>query len=567
MSQMKGMTTMELEQPKCDKYTVSIANLVWEWYENQPEIEQVNNYNDLIRVSAYSFITDYCGRIHVDIVDDQNINDEIINQFCQTFIKHFWLNEIGYDNEFNFYVKLSAFFAEKLPIWAQFYKEAIINNRAFLTNVSDITVNTNSTLGIKINTDSNNNVKGEVTIDGNSKVEHDTTASTTNTGDNTTNTTGSNSTEHDYGSSTEHTGNENTNTNMNHIKNDTSTTTTDKTTSYGRTDSKTGKDILSITGDDVETTDYNHRTNKEGTESDRETDNRNINTTNTVSHGHTVASSDNTDNNITDAKTGTEHHEDMSAHADTPQDQVGVHKTSEGNTLGGTHPLRGFHFDYASTVDGDNKLDVYDTKDKKTGTVKVSHKEQNSGTDKTNNNEQHDGTIYKDRTYTNRYDYMNGSDTITTQHGTDQTTTYDDSTVQGGNDRETGTQSVHTTGTDSDQGDVKHSVNLADSKTGKDTDTETLNTKVEGITNENSTTKNTGNDTTTNSNKQVNNTDSDTKTNTDQTNTNRGLVTTHTEGRNNSIGTLVSELNTFANGAYLNLFKDAKTAGLFLGVY
>lgn len=134
--------------------TPTISDLVYEYYEEHktdlPGLSDLNpnDTNTLIKLVALSFMTYHEGKLYQEITDDSNLNAEIINRFCQTFIRHFWNNQIGYDSEQVFYVKLRAFLDEQLPIWAQFYKQAVLDKSAFFTSAGCITVNNNGLLHI-----------------------------------------------------------------------------------------------------------------------------------------------------------------------------------------------------------------------------------------------------------------------------------------------------------------------------------------------------------------------------------------------------------------------------------
>ena len=134
--------------------TPTISQLVYEYYEEHksdlPGLSDLNpnDENEMIKLIALSFMTYHEGKLYQDITDDSNLNAEIINNFCQTFIRHFWNNQIGYDSEEKFYVKLRAFLDEQLPIWAQFYKQAVLDQSAFFTSTGRITVNNNGLLHI-----------------------------------------------------------------------------------------------------------------------------------------------------------------------------------------------------------------------------------------------------------------------------------------------------------------------------------------------------------------------------------------------------------------------------------
>lgn len=157
--------------------------------------EYYNNSQSLlvmIREGAYDFLTDNCGPLYNKITSDFNLNESLMNIFAQTFVKHFWNNRIGYDNADSFYIKLSAFFEENLPLWAQFFNEAIINSGAMLDSINSSNTTSDSsgdseshTTGNNSN-DTNTNSSTDTTVNGGSTTES--TNDSTINGDTTTTT-------------------------------------------------------------------------------------------------------------------------------------------------------------------------------------------------------------------------------------------------------------------------------------------------------------------------------------------------------------------------------------------
>lgn len=161
--------------------TPTISQLVYEYYEEHkndlPGLSDLNpnDENKLIKLVALSFMTYHEGKLYQDITDDSNLNAEIINGFCQTFIRHFWNNQIGYDDENKFYVKLRAFLDEQLPIWGQFYKQAVLDKSAFFTSTGRVTVTGNGLLHINGTNSQNVQNTGNVTTTNDLKSTSDTT--------------------------------------------------------------------------------------------------------------------------------------------------------------------------------------------------------------------------------------------------------------------------------------------------------------------------------------------------------------------------------------------------------
>lgn len=143
-----------------------------------------------INKCALSFLTTNCGELDYQVTDNENLNNDIIDMFARTFVRHFWNNSIAYDNELAFWIKLRSFLDENMPMWVQFYKEAIIDNRALLDNVAKVSINNNGVLNI----DTNNEGKTNVESKSNTKSNDQTNGTTINSNNGVvTNVTDSNS--------------------------------------------------------------------------------------------------------------------------------------------------------------------------------------------------------------------------------------------------------------------------------------------------------------------------------------------------------------------------------------
>lgn len=94
-----------------------------------------------VELASLDFLTSSLGKLWQDITDDANLNAEIINIFSQDFIRQFWNNRIGYSDTMSFYIKLRGFLDQWLPVWGQFYKEAVLDKTAFITNIGTISTN------------------------------------------------------------------------------------------------------------------------------------------------------------------------------------------------------------------------------------------------------------------------------------------------------------------------------------------------------------------------------------------------------------------------------------------
>lgn len=200
------MTVTQVQMTRSDdKFTESLGNLLIDYYnDNYTNYPDVKNKIDLINQCSLNFLQDNCGQLFRDITDDDNLNDAIVDQFAQTFVKHFWMNEIGYADSFDFFIKLSAFFSEKLPVWAGFYKEAIINHELYLTNVSHVTLNSDGLVSLVVNTKQDTDTSNETNNHNHSETNTNNSGENHQKGNSTTDTSSkgtvkSTTKNHDYG--------------------------------------------------------------------------------------------------------------------------------------------------------------------------------------------------------------------------------------------------------------------------------------------------------------------------------------------------------------------------------
>lgn len=170
-----------------------------------------------IEQASLDFLTVNCGKLWQNITDDSNLNAEIINVFAQDFIRQFWNNRIGYDT-MAFYIKLRGFLDQWLPVWGQFYKEAVLDKNAFITSIGSVDVN--ATGLIHVEGKSSGGTTSEGTNDSSTKGE--TSGATTAITSSTSDTKGS-TTKDDTSSS-------NTSVDTSQITNGTDTTTKNDTT-------------------------------------------------------------------------------------------------------------------------------------------------------------------------------------------------------------------------------------------------------------------------------------------------------------------------------------------------
>lgn len=226
-----------------------------------------------IEQASLDFLTVNCGKLWQNITDDSNLNAEIINIFAQDFIRQFWNNRIGYDNPMTFYIKLRGFMDQWLPVWGQFYKEAVLDKNAFITSIGSVDVN--ATGLIHVEGKSSGGTTSEGTNDSSTKGE--TSGATTSITSSNSDTKGSN-TKDDTSSS-------NTSVDTSQITNGTDTTTKNDTTT---TDTQ-NMEVTSDTPQDRISTDFS-----KGGKGTEPLSAYNFNYASSAEGQHTLASSDTT---------------------------------------------------------------------------------------------------------------------------------------------------------------------------------------------------------------------------------------------------------------------------------
>lgn len=149
-----------------------------------------------IEKASLDFLTFNLGKIWQDVTDDSNLNAEIVNLFAQDFIRQFWNNRIAYSDTMSFYVKLRGFMDQWLPIWGQFYKEAVLDKAAFITSLGSVSTTGSGLVhvdGLSSGTSSSDGKTSSTTTANTQSTSTGTTDSTTN-GSSTNSADGTNST-------------------------------------------------------------------------------------------------------------------------------------------------------------------------------------------------------------------------------------------------------------------------------------------------------------------------------------------------------------------------------------
>lgn len=166
---------------------LTIRQLVTDYFQVHhdeiPGANEVSPYdeNKIIQITALAWLTDNCGKIYQEITKDENLNADLIDIFAQTFVRHFWAMPIGYESPVTFFVYLRAFLDENLPVWAEFYKEAIIKHGLYTTTYGTVTVEDNGTVHFEgtNTTDSTAATNGKSSSNGINNTRNTTTNNTT----------------------------------------------------------------------------------------------------------------------------------------------------------------------------------------------------------------------------------------------------------------------------------------------------------------------------------------------------------------------------------------------------
>lgn len=166
---------------------LTIQQLVTDYFiAHQDELPGANEVslfdeNKVIQITALAWLTDNCGKVYQEITKDENLNADLIDIFAQTFVRHFWSMPIGYYSPVTFFVHLRGFLDENLPVWAQFYKEAIIKHGLYTTTAGTVTVEDNGTVHFEgtNTTDSTATTTGKSSSDATNNAKNTTTTNST----------------------------------------------------------------------------------------------------------------------------------------------------------------------------------------------------------------------------------------------------------------------------------------------------------------------------------------------------------------------------------------------------
>lgn len=169
-----------------------LSEIYLNWYEQNKSslIDSGQSTLEKIRVGALDFLTENAGKMFQEITDDSSLNAEIINVFAQTFVKHFWVSRIGYASADDFFIKLSAFLHEKLPIWAGFYKQLVVEQKGLVTSYGTIKIVGNNNLHFVSSGTSQSSSDAKSQENGNQNTSSNSTTNSSVQGKSDTNATG-----------------------------------------------------------------------------------------------------------------------------------------------------------------------------------------------------------------------------------------------------------------------------------------------------------------------------------------------------------------------------------------
>lgn len=92
------------------------------------------NPNEIITNHAKDFIVKHVGDLTPPITDNKELNDQLFDQLCQNFVRHFYGYEIGQENPEYWFILLRSVLEQQLPIWAQGYQQLFIDKAQWITN-------------------------------------------------------------------------------------------------------------------------------------------------------------------------------------------------------------------------------------------------------------------------------------------------------------------------------------------------------------------------------------------------------------------------------------------------
>lgn len=117
--------------------------------------------NEVVDKYARSFFDRHVGQDLIEkITDNEELNQAIYNQLCQTLVRHFYGYEIGQENPLYFLALLRQCLDMFLPIWSQGYAKLFIEKAQWITN-------TNDSSSLTVTKNDSNNKTNQASIAGN----------------------------------------------------------------------------------------------------------------------------------------------------------------------------------------------------------------------------------------------------------------------------------------------------------------------------------------------------------------------------------------------------------------
>lgn len=146
-------------------------------------LNQLPTLQTTITDYAYPWLIHEIETLKEDYSDDSDLNRSISNQLAQTFVRHFWQYEIGFETPDVFAIQLRAFFDEYMPIFIKWYQQYAVNNQAYLTSVTSLTRNVDGTIHMTGTGKADGNLSDKTVTDGttNQNGTAKTTGKTTDT--------------------------------------------------------------------------------------------------------------------------------------------------------------------------------------------------------------------------------------------------------------------------------------------------------------------------------------------------------------------------------------------------
>lgn len=146
-------------------------------------LDQMPTLQTTITDYSYPWLIHEIETLKEDYSDDSQLNRSISNQLAQTFVRHFWQYEIGFETPDVFAIQLRAFFDSYMPTFIKWYQQYVIQNQAYLTSVTSLTRNVDGTIHMTGTGKADGNLTDKTTTDGttNQNGTAKTTGKTTDT--------------------------------------------------------------------------------------------------------------------------------------------------------------------------------------------------------------------------------------------------------------------------------------------------------------------------------------------------------------------------------------------------